>query len=747
MSKNMSKSMNKSISKIYFLSPLGTLCGYRRVCYLAVLMILYLSSFSVFARTTAQIPYDEVTSASLYFNETQQYRYQLAERSDYNIEITGLLARITLTQTFTNHSDNWQEAVYVFPLAEGAAVDAMVIEVGERRIIGSVKEKEQAKAIYQAAKKTGKLASLLSQQRPNLFTTKVANIAPRKNVKVTISFLQEISYNSDRFSLRMPLTITPRYIPLPINTAADTATSLLASGDTFKNMAVDNKQVNKKNPTASSSLSPLTISSGHGWAINNRRVNDASEITPPQSRKTRGQDVSINILLDMGLPISEVRSSYHQINQHIENQRVKVNLANKRIAMDRDFNISWQLAESLTPQAAFFKSSDQHFDYGLLMVTPGKTTSAQVLSKEIIYVLDNSGSMGGVAIEQAKLALIAGIELLGERDSFNVIAFSDQTRVLFTQSKIASLDNRRLASHWVGNIQAGGGTEMAPALQLALDDKHELSRFRQIVFITDGAIGNEDELFTIIENQLQDARLHTVGIGSAPNGYFMAEAAELGRGTYRYIGQVNEVQQQISQLFFDISRPLLRNIKINWPIPGVEMFPNKIPDLYADQPLIVSAKWPKGELAEVTLSGELASQIWQQKVVINQARSQSGMSSWWAGEKIKHLLRLYRRTAAGVREQLKQEVTALALEHQLLSPFTSFVAVEEIISRPNTANINTRAIANKMPYGSTQAIPMANTATSSRLYFYLGCLMLLLALLLWFVGKRVSVNKLVNPCS
>ncbi len=721
----------------------------------------------------AQIPFNQVKFGSLFFKSANGYFSQLSQNSDYRVEVNGLLARVYFSQTFTNDSDDYLEAVYVFPLSEDAAVDAMVMEIGERRIHGSIKEKQQAKKLYLKAKQQGKKASLVSQQRPNMFTTKVANIAPHQSIKISLSYLQAVNFANDEFSLRLPLTITPRYIVQP------KGNNRTLTNEQQSSLSLNNNEV-------------IKLSQSHGWAINNTRVPDASEITPPQISKqeriAQGQKVSIAVKLNSELPLIKIKSSYHKIYQShatvANNQSVVVTLANNNALLEQDFELHWQLANGQSPQAAFFSDSDDNSQYGLLMLMPPKGLAGQTIAKEVIYIIDVSGSMGGVAIKQAKLALAQAVDLLTAQDSFNIIAFNDQSQLLFRHSQQINDNSRYRAKQWIAQLQAGGGTNMLPVIELALAEQHtsgdQQSKLKQVIFITDGAVGNEAELFNVMDKKLNKTRLHTVGIGSAPNGYFMRQAAETGRGTYRYIGKINEVQQKMQQLFDEISRPMMTDIEIDWPSDQVEIFPQQIPDLYAGQPMVVSVKWHKklsgGQnssggkkpIEMIKISGQLSSQSWQQELLISSLIKKTsstkdnrqnliaenvfesvgkqkfnGISTWWGRQKIKHLTQQYRRSYGEQQQQLQRQITNLALKHSLLSKFTSFVAIEDIISRPKEAKLNSQAVANLMPKGSMQMVPLANTALGILSYMYLGTALLVIALFLallslpqWLILQR-----------
>jgi len=709
--------------------------------------------------TSETIPYQDISSGSLYFKNDTGFFPALTQNSDYQVNVNGLLARVNFTQTFKNSTDVFLEAVYAFPLIDDAAVDSMVMEIGERRVVGKIKEKQQALKLYNKAKHQGKKASLVTQQRPNLFTTKLANIAPGETIKISISYLQSVALKDETFSLRIPLTLTPRFIPAPRQTAIK-----------------EKEQKNTSNP-----LNATKIDS-HGWAIANARVSDADEITPFQMRvngiEEQIQTVTLGINLQTGLPLAQVVSLYHPIKQHnvnkpsINSQSINkpqqsksltIALAAEKILLDQDFVLQWQLSQGNVPKAAFFTqpASDQSQDdyhYGLLMVMPPKASNAKSLDKEVVYIIDKSGSMGGVAMRQAKQALETALDLLTDKDSFNIIAFDNETSSLFPQSKNANSSNKTWAKHWLSGLNASGGTNMYPAIERALrqsENNGNKTSYRQVVFITDGSVGNEDELLRLIDRDLSNTRLHTIGIGSAPNGYFMTQAAKVGRGTYRYIGSINEVKQQMTDLFNQISKPLMKNIKVIWPTSSVEMFPQQLPDLYAGEPLLISARWAKSIKQPapqlINISGELAATTWQEKMKITEGEKQdnnagktvfdSSISQWWARKKIDHLTLLQRRSrTADESSELKSDITRLALKHHLVSPYTSFIAIEEQVSRKADTPVAGKGIKNLMPKGSIQAVPLANTALGLAGYFYLSVLLILIALVMRLMTIK-SVNK------
>jgi len=492
-----------------------------------------------------------------------------------------------------------------------------------------------------------------------------------------------------------------------------------------------------------------TVINNTGWA----------NISPPQTRSSAGQKVNIDIALNMGLALTNIVSRYHQITKQQQNNTTYLSLKSNSVLLDRDFVLNWQVAQGNAPKAAFFQVADDSFNYGLLMIMPPVVSQGETISKDVTYIIDTSGSMGGVAIKQAKQALHAALEILNTDDSFNIIAFSNDAKKLFQRSHIAVPKNIVIAKHWLQKLSAGGGTNMYPAISQALhvktagnaEESAVASKYKQVIFITDGSVANEQELFTLIENNLANTRLHTIGIGSAPNSYFMSRAAELGRGTYRYIGSINEVGVQMRKLFSDISQPLMRNINVDWPVDNVEFYPLLIPDLYQSQPMVISARWPKVSQTPQTklksiikVTGMLADTNWQEQMHVAENetynKSKQGVEQWWARQKIKHLTQQYRRSDEQQKVLLKQQITQLALKHHLVSPYTSFIAIEEHVSRNPNAQPITKKIANLMPKGSTQMVPLANTALGIMGYFYIGLALLFIGFLLQLLSfKRKSL--------
>jgi Ca-activated chloride channel homolog len=657
---------------------------------------------------------------------TGVYTPALMQASKVHFDISGMIATVTVEQSFRNVSQRWVEGVYGFPLPDTAAVRHLEMVVGERRIIGEIREKAVARKIYNRAKQAGKKASLVEQQRPNLFTNRVANIAPGEEILVRMEYVQQVEFAQGNFSLRFPTTITSRYMP--------------------------GKPAAREVDADRQSTVALAVNPYLGWAVPTDQVPDADAISPlqnpvPGSERAPLNPIEITARLDMGMPLAQVESPYHQIALARRSGVYDIRLANGVSEMDRDFVLSWQPVTGSAPVAALFSEQVEGEHFGLLMVVPPLAArSTQIMAREIIIVVDTSGSMGGVSIEQARHSVARALQQLRLEDRFNIIEFNSVHRALYRQPVVASPHHIQQAQDFVRHLRASGGTEMLPALRAALEPGpdtaagREQPALRQVIFITDGAVGNEVALFEEISARLGRSRLFTVGIGSAPNSWFMREAAQFGRGTHTHIGNLEEVGDKMAALFDTLSRPVAVNLAVNWP-GQVEAWPERMPDLYQGQPLLVAVSF--GDSApggEVVVSGELNGAPWSKRLQLDAgedpetAVGHKGVASLWGRKKIAGLLDQI--ILGRSEESVRADVLPVALQHHLLSPYTSFVAVEQVISRPAGAIAQSVAAANTRPRGqSEQNFAYPRTATTGPAQAWLGALLLFLALIVYVLRQ------------
>jgi len=632
----------------------------------------------------------------------------LRQSTDVTLRVSGIVVRATVRQTFRNPHDDWYEGIYVFPLPENAAVDHLKMRIGDRVVQGVIKEKAAAKAAYEQAKAGGQRAALLEQERPNLFTSSVANIGPREEITVELEYQQTLRYDNGRFSLRFPTVVTPRYIPGNVKVAG------LA---------------------------------GSGWAANTDIVSDAARITPPVPHPRNLAEplnpLTLNVVLDAGVPLAAVDSPYHKVNvKEIDAQRREIHLEGQTWAT-RDFELSWAPLAAKQPQAAFFTEQKDGRTYGLLMVMPPAAAAVRALPREVIYVIDTSGSMEGASIVQAREALQMAVERLNAGDAFNVIEFNSYAKALFNDAQPASRENISTAVRWVKHLRAQGGTEMALALNLALNGKESPDRVRQVIFLTDGAVGNEEQLFQLIASKLGDSRLFTVGIGSAPNSHFMSKAAQAGRGTFTYIGKVDEVKQKMAVLFAKLESPVLKGVQVVWPQghsgAQVEAWPQRVPDLYLGEPIVISAALDQAQ-GEVKLSGLNGEAQWQATLPLSSASAGTGMGVLWAREKIGALTDSLRDGKS--EDDVRPAVVQVALAHHLVSKYTSLVAVDPTPVRHPDDPLKSAALPVNLPEGGVhEAVfgELPQGATDARLNFMLGLMLLLIASVLWQMRRRAAL--------
>ena len=382
-----------------------------------------------------------------------------------------------------------------------------------------------------------------------------------------------------------------------------------------------------------------------------------------------------------------------------------------------------------------------------------RTGLSNLLNKVSIFVIDTSGSMSGPSIVQAKQALNLALTHLKPGDRFNIIQFNSYTDKLFHFPQAVSHHALRQAHQYVDNLEAQGGTEMAPALRAALLKKgnnvnDRNYHVRQVIFLTDGSIGNEDALFNIIQSQLGDSRLFTIGIGSAPNSHFMNRAAKFGRGTHTYIGNVSEVQTKMETLFNKLESPVLTNIHIQWPEDCtkrncvIESWPQNIPDLYLGEPLLLSTK--SDALPEsLTITGDISGSAWSASLKLNGGQKDSGIPVIWARKKIAALMDQMRQSKQRKSQEvdvLRNTIVETALKHHLVSKYTSLIAVDVTPARIKEALLKSHAMPINLPTGWDHKKVFGHlpaTATNAPFALLSGLLMIFTALFLCLTRKHV----------
>ena len=398
-----------------------------------------------------------------------------------------------------------------------------------------------------------------------------------------------------------------------------------------------------------------------------------------------------------------MKSHHHAVRIESPDAETRIiSLAEGVVPADRDFELTWKPAAETAPSVGLFREHVGNADYLLAFVTPPAVEQAEQkpLPREVVFVIDNSGSMGGTSIMQAKASLLYALGRLRPNDRFNVIRFDDTMDVLFPASVPADAEHLGQRRVFVRALQARGGTEMVPAMRAALTDtagSDTTDHVRQVVFLTDGAIGNEQQLFETITAMRGRSRMFMVGIGSTPNTYLMTRAAELGRGAFTHIGSVEQVEERMRGLFAKLENPAVTGVSAKFSDAAADITPAAIPDVYRDEPLVLAAKLDK-LVGSVEIKGKIGDRPWVVTVPLANAAEGKGLSKLWARRKISdaEVARTLRQVTP---EEADKTILSLALEHQLVTRLTSLVAVDQTPSRPDGEPLKLAELPINLPAG------------------------------------------------
>ncbi len=572
------------------------------------------------------------------------------KHTDVRGAINGFVARVTVTQTFQNPAEQTIEAVYTFPLPENAAVDDMTIQIGDRTVRGVIKRREEARAIYEKAKATGHVAALLDQERPNIFTQSVANILPGEQVTVTISYLQTLDYENGSYTFVFPMVVGPRYIP--------------------------------GNPTGKQ---------GGGWAPDTDQVPDASRITPPVTPKgTRaGHDISLELAIDAGVPIQSLHSDLHEVDvQRDGASRATVKLRDEGTIPNKDFILKYQVAGEKIEDAVLSQAAPAESKLGpggyftLILQPPARVAATDVTPKELVFVLDTSGSMWGFPLEKAKALVCRALDELYPGDTFNLITFSGDTQILFPEPVYPTAENIKIAKAFLAGREGGGGTEMMKAIRAALEPSDDQDHIRVVCFVTDGYVGNDMEIIGEIQKH-PNARVFSFGIGNSVNRFLIEGMAKAGRGDSQIVSLSDKADSAADRLYQRLRSPLLTDVSIDWEgLPVTNVYPKRLPDLFSGKPLIVTGRYTAAASGTIRLRGKQAGEDVVREIPVTLTASNatpSVLPSFWARRKIDDLMSQDWSGVQGgsMKPELQNEITQLGLDYRLMTQFTSFVAVEE----------------------------------------------------------------------
>ncbi len=631
----------------YAVSPAGRLSGYgppeERVP--AWDTILPGSEIWVIARSSAVPPVGEdAGSGAMVANMSPDDDLDGAEEVPLPLQhtavdaaIAGHVGTVRVKQQFANPFDTKIEAVYVFPLPEKAAVTEFLMVIGDRTIRGILREKEEAEAIYRAARDQGYQASLLVQHRPNVFEQKVANIEPGKAIDVDITYFHTLAYKDGWYSFVFPTVVGPRFNP----PGHPDPVHALPRGD-------------------------RTETPG-GIAV---------EYLAPAERS--GHDLGITVRIDAGVRIEELKSTHEITVERDGPASATVQLANRTTIPNRDFVLDFRIAGE-TVKSNLMIYTDQETGQGyfsLMMIPPIDTAQVSRRPMEMVFVIDCSGSMEGRPLAQAKQAIATALGLLNPEDTFQIIRFSEDASQFGREPVPATEENLAAARRYLANLNSQGGTMMVEGIKAALDFPHNPSRYRFVSFVTDGYIGNEAEILAEVHRRIGNARIFSFGVGESVNRYLMERMAKVGRGAVAYLG-LNDSAEEVMGAFFErVSRAALTDVEIDWGGMTVsDTYPSRTPDLFVGRPLVVAGRF-RGEPAQINISGTVHGA--RRTFVVGAAEAGSAgpsLAKVWARANIAELADR-QATVGDPHGELRDDIRRIALQHQLASDYTSFVAVD-----------------------------------------------------------------------
>ncbi|NJM59574.1 MAG: after-VIT domain-containing protein [Oscillatoriales cyanobacterium RU_3_3] len=595
------------------------------------------------------------------------------KHTEVRAKIAGNLSRVEVSQKFENPFTKPLEAVYIFPLPAEAAVDEMEIKIGDRTIKGSIKKREEAQRIYEKAKQEGRTAGLLEQERDNIFTQSLANIKPGEEIDVTIRYTDSLKFLAGDYEFVFPMVVGPRYIPgTPLDETA-------ASG---------------------SATAPMTVNSDTDLVPDASRLN--APILLPGMRS--GHDIGVTLEIEAGVPIRNVNSPSHKLqieyfdssqtspsSEQKNGMKVRVQLGNTDTIPNKDLIVRYQISGRETQSTVLTQADDRGGHFAVYLIPAIEYKTDEIVPKDVVFLVDTSGSQSGAPLQQCQALLRQFINGLNPADTFSILDFSNSVRQLSQQPLPNTAENRQKAIEYINKLHANGGTEMLGGIRAAIDFPAPSGRLRTVVFLSDGFIGNENQVLAEVQQHLKPGnRLYSFGAGSSVNRFLLDRIAEIGRGISRIIRHDEPVNEFVEKFFQQINNPVLVNLEITWEGTGESpvIYPSIAPDLFAEQPLVLFGKKEDLETGILQITGVSAGgHEYVQTYEMNFSETGNpAVAQLWGRHRIKDLMNqmLQYETKVGV-----ETVTETALTYQLLSQYTAFVAVsDDARVEPNAESIS-----------------------------------------------------------
>ncbi|MHC5019335.1 MAG: VIT domain-containing protein [Planctomycetota bacterium] len=572
------------------------------------------------------------------------------QHTDVRARIEGNVATTTVTQKFANPYAVKIEATYVFPLPTSAAVHEFLMTVGDRTIRGIIREKAEAQRIYRAARRAGHVASLLTQERPNVFKQKVANIEPGKRIDITINYFESLPYRDGWYEWHFPMVVGPRFNP-------------------------------------------------PGWARGigaNAYGGGGAQPTTVQYQNSRhertGHDISVRVDLDAGLQVEELSCVSHVVDTKWSGRRVaRVALHPMDTIPNKDFVLRWRVAGDRVKPFLMVQEDGQgggHFT--LTLYPPRHHRGLRRRPMELVFVLDCSGSMRGTPLQKSKAAILRAIQSLEPHDTFQVIRFSNNASQLGRRPLAATPANIARGCDYVRGLHGGGGTQMIEGIRAALSYQHDESRQRVVSFMTDGFIGNEQQILSEVQRLRGGAKLFSFGVGSSPNRHLLESLARLGRGAVAWVGNDQYSGTDAVDAFYaQLSRPALTQVRVDWGGWKVgDVFPRRTPDLIVGRPVTITGRYHGALPERIRVLGHRHGE--QREVLFTPLKARHpGIDKIWARTKISDLL-LQHQWDPQNRQRLESEITWTAKQYGILSNWTAFVAVDSATKTQGRFGVSVR---------------------------------------------------------
>lgn len=607
----------------------------RLLCFLCALFVFFSSAPCVHAASSDSEKEDKTASPYFYVEskETGVDCFPL-KKTSVNATIEGVVADIHVLQTYTNTGSSPINANYVFPASTKVTIHGMEMRVGNQIVTAKIKEKEEAKQEFEAAKSEGKSASMLSEERSNVFTMDVANIMPGDEVVIDLHYTELITPTEGTYQFVFPTVAGPRYV------------------------------------------SPIKDDSGN---------RDEWTAAPYLPEGTAASDqYSINVTLSAGVPISSLSSSSHKINiDWNENTTATVSLSDPTdYGGNRDFILDYKLTGAEISSGLMLGQSGGENFFMLMVQPPERIEITEIPPREYIFVLDVSGSMSGFPLDTAKELMKNLVSDLRETDTFNLILFSGTSYQMAERSLPATRENITSAVGLISEQSGAGGTELSSALEAAIKIPANADTSRNIVVITDGYISGESEIFQMIRDNVQSADFFSFGIGSSVNRYLIEGIAQIGQGEPFIVTKAEEASKTADQFSAYIQSPVLTDIQVSFEgFDTYDVEPVVLPTLYAQKPLVLLGKWRGEASGTIHVSGKTGNGDYAQSLSVADALSgnHDALGYLWARKRVDRL------TDYGLNQsnpEAKDEITQIGLNYHMITPYTSFIAVLDVVRNP-----------------------------------------------------------------